>query len=54
MSIENLVNNLKDGDNVEAKKNFDSAIASKLTDALDAKKIELAANMAKKSNKETE
>lgn len=53
MSIENLVNNLKDGDNIEAKKNFDSAIASKLTDALDAKKIELAANMAK-SNKETE
>lgn len=52
MSIENLVQSLKDGDNVAAKKNFDSAIATKLTDALDAKKIELAANMAKSKQEE--
>ena len=52
MSIESLVQNLKDGDNVNAKKSFDSAIASKLTDALDAKKIELAANMAKSKQEE--
>ena len=52
MSIENLVQNLKDGNNVEAKKSFDSAIATKLTDALDAKKIELAANMAKSKQEE--
>ena len=53
MSIENLVQSLKDSDNVAAKKNFDSAIAAKLTDALDAKKVELAADMAR-ANKEEE
>ena len=52
MSIENLVNNLKDGNNVEAEKQFKSVMASKLTDALDAKKIELAANMAKSKQEE--
>ena len=52
MSIENLVQNLKDSDNVAAKKSFDSVMATKITDALDAKKIELAANLAKSKKEE--
>jgi hypothetical protein len=45
MSIENLVNNVKNGENVKAQKDFDSLMAQKVTDALDAKKIELASTM---------
>ena len=48
MSIENLVNDLKNGDNVAAKKNFDSVMADKVTQALDAKKIEIASKIGKK------
>ena len=52
MSIENLVNNLKDGNNVEAEKSFKTIMASKLNDALDAKKVELAGSMAKQKTEE--
>lgn len=45
MSIENLVNNVKNGENVKAQKDFDNLMAQKITDALDAKKIELASTM---------
>jgi|TARA_Y100000004_G_scaffold150638_1_gene172976 hypothetical protein len=46
MSVEEIVNNLKDGDNVAAGKAYDSVMAEKLKAALDAKKIELAPTMA--------
>ena len=42
MSIENLIDNVKNGDNVAAGKQFNSIMADKLTAALDAKKIEIA------------
>lgn len=45
MSIENLINNVKNGENVKAQKDFDNLMAQKITDALDAKKIELASTM---------
>ena len=45
MSIENLIDNVKNGDNVAAGKQFNSIMADKLTAALDAKKIEIASQM---------
>ena len=42
MSIENLINDIKNGNNVAANSTFDSVIADKVTAALDAKKIEVA------------
>ena len=35
MSTSELINNIKDGDNVTANKTFDSLLKSKLNDALD-------------------
>ena len=45
MSIENLISDLKKGDNVNAGKQFNSMMADKLSAALDAKKIEIASNL---------
>lgn len=45
MSIENLITDLKNGDNVNAGKQFNSIMADKLSAALDAKKIEIASNL---------
>ena len=45
MSVEELVKNLKDGDNVAAGKAYDAVMAEKLRASLDAKKIELAPTM---------
>jgi len=42
MSTSELINNIKDGDNVTANKTFDSLLKSKLNDALDAEKIKVA------------
>jgi uncharacterized protein (DUF433 family) len=52
MSVENVIKNLKDGDNVNANKEFDSVMADKITAALDAKKIELASTMAERKKEE--
>ena len=52
MSVENIINDLKDGDNVSAGKNFNSVMADKLTAALDAKKIEIASSMGTKDQEE--
>ena len=49
MSVENLINNVKNGENVKAQKDFDSLMAQKVTDALDAKKIEVASKMVNKT-----
>lgn len=54
MSIENIINDVKKGDNVNAGKNFNSVMADKLTAALDAKKIEIASSMGNKEAKEEE
>lgn len=45
MSIENLINSLKDSDNVSANNAFNSIMADKMSAALDAKKIEVASSM---------
>jgi hypothetical protein len=45
MSIENLISDLKKGDNVSAGKQFNNMMADKLSAALDAKKIEIASNL---------
>ena len=58
MSIENLINDLKKGDNVAAGKQFNSIMADKMSAALDAKKIEIASNLqnrkAEQEEQETE
>ena len=45
MSVEDIVNNLKNGNNVEAGKAYDSVMAEKLRAAIDAKKIEIASSL---------
>ena len=54
MSVENIISNLKNGDNVNANKEFANTMATKLTDALDAKKIELASTMVDRKKEEQE
>ena len=54
MSIENLINDLKDGNNVEANKSFDKIMADKVTATLDAKKIEIASGMITRKQADTE
>ena len=45
MSVETLINNLKDGDNVAASKAFSSVMGEKLRSALNAEKIKVASSM---------
>ena len=55
MSIENLIDNIKKGENVKAGKDFEALMTAKITDALDAKKIELASTLQDRvANKEEE
>ena len=54
MSVENLVNHLKDGDNVKANKEFEGVLGQKISDALDAKKIELASTLIQRNKEEQE
>jgi len=55
MSTENLINSLKDGDNIGANKAFTDAISLKMSDALAAKRIEVASSLiTRQSNKEEE
>jgi len=54
MSIENVINDLKNNDNVNAGKSFNTVMADKLSAALDAKKIEIASSMGSKETKEEE
>ena len=51
-TIKDIINKLRDGDNVNAEKAFNTAMADKQTDALDAKKVELAGSMAKQKTEE--
>jgi hypothetical protein len=55
MSIENLIDNVKNGNNVEAGKQFNTIMADKLSAALDAKKIEIASTLQdRQASKEAE
>ena len=54
MEIQDIINNVKDGDNVNAGKAFNSVMADKLQTALDAKKIEIASSMIQRKTAEQE
>jgi len=54
MSIENLIDSLKAGDNVQAQKDFEVAISAKLSTAMDAKKIDIASQIGKSATAEQE
>ena len=54
MSIQQMINDLKGGDNVAAGKNFNSVMADKLTAALDAKKIEVASTLQDRAQPESQ
>ena len=45
MEVTDIIKQVNNGDNVNANKSFDTVMATKLKDALDAKKIELAGSM---------
>ena len=53
-SIIDLIDNVKNGDNVKAGKQFDGVIAQKLQAAMGAKKIEIASSMHNKSSDKEE
>jgi len=54
MSVENLVNHLKNGDNIKANKEFEGLMGEKISDALDARKIELASTLIQRNKEEQE
>jgi len=54
MSIEQMINDLKGGDNVAAGNNFNSVMADKLSAALDAKKIEVASTLQDRAKPESQ
>ena len=47
-----MIDDIIDGNNTEARDSFDAAISNKLTDALDAKKIELAQSVYSKEEQD--
>ena len=54
MNVNDLIQNLNDGDNVKANKQFNTIMADKMTAALDAKKIEIASGMVQRKEANTE
>ena len=52
MNVDELIQNLKDGNNVGATKQFNTVMADKMTAALDAKKIEIASSMVQRKAEE--
>ena len=54
MKVDELIQNLKDGNNVGANKQFNTVMADKMTAALDAKKIELAKSLGVPDEEEPE
>lgn len=54
MDVLELIDNVKQGDNVEAKKSFDTVMGQKLSAALDAKKIEIASQLGQPKQTEEE
>lgn len=55
MSVNTMIDHLKNGNNVKATKEFETLMADKITNALDAKKVELASTLVqRKTEKEEE
>lgn len=54
MTIDQMIDNIGKGDNIGAGKVFDSVIAQKLQAAMDAKKIEIASQIGKSSDENSE
>jgi len=54
MDVVELIDNIQQGDNVNAKKGFDTLMSQKLTAALDAKKIEIASSLGQSVQTEEE
>ena len=54
MDVVELIDNVKNGDNVAAKKGFETIMSQKLTAALDAKKIEMASQIGQPKQTEEE
>ena len=54
MAVNELIQNLNDGDNVKANKEFNTLMADKMAAALDAKKIEIASGMIQRKVAEKE
>ena len=54
MTIDQMHDNIGKGDNIGAGKAFDSVIAQKLQAAMDAKKIEIASQIGKSSDENSE
>ena len=54
MAINDLIQNLNDGDNIKANKEFNTLMADKMAAALDAKKIEIASGMVQRKAAEEE
>ena len=52
MNVDDLILNIKDGNNVGANKQFNTVMADKMTAALDAKKIEIASGMIQRKAEE--
>ena len=52
MKVDELIQNLKDGNNVGANKQFNTVMGDKMTAALDAKKIEIASSMVQRKAEE--
>jgi len=44
-TIDDILNAVKDGDNINAQKAFNSVMSDKLASAIDSKKIEIASSM---------
>ena len=51
-TIKDIIDRLRNGDNVNAEKAFNTAMAGKMNDALDAKKVELASSMVQRKVEE--
>ena len=52
--INNLIDKVKDGNNVEASKAFNTLMADKVSAALDAKKMDIASNLKAKEGETQE
>lgn len=54
MTVETLIKDLQDGDKVAAQKSFNAAMAEKLSNAIDTKKIEVAGSLGSQPETEQE
>jgi len=52
--IQHMVDNILMGNNAEAMQNFNDVISTKVTDAIDAKKIEIASTLGQRDQEDAE